>query len=883
MGTLTRRGFIRAGVASAVAPGVVAAVAPAAQSQQESQAKPDSGAANAAPAISPRERLLLDFGWLFRLGDACDQAKDLGFGVEQQFEGGVFSKSGRLTVPSRIRMPEFRPPPDQSGTPFILVTPGHPGPPPETLAKAMEQFGGPSKATFDATGWNRVDLPHDWAVDLPFTNQRALTAHGFKPLGREFPASSIGWYRREFDIPASDKGRRISIEFDGVFRNCMVLFNGFYLGANFSGYAPFRFDVTDFVRCGENNMLVVRVDATLGEGWFYEGAGINRHVWLVKTDTVHVPQWGTYVRSDVRPGAATVSITTQVQNDGEVEKSCRVVSKILDSEGKPVGTASSAVASLEAWSGREFEQQITVSNPALWSLERPHLYTLSTTIEAGETALDRYETPFGIRGFRFDAEKGFFLNSQPVKIKGTCNHQDHAGVGSALPDRIQYYRIERLKEMGSNGYRTSHNPPTPELLDACDRLGMLVMDETRMMSSSREGLSQLERLVRRDRNHPSVVIWSLANEEPEQSTETGARILTSMKRLVRRLDPTRPVTAAMNGGWGRGISAIVDVQGCNYNNVVVDSFHQKFPRQPMVGTETASTVSTRGVYRNDTAKGYVSAYDENYPLWAATAEGWWKIYAERPFLAGGFAWTGFDYRGEPTPYEWPCINSHFGIMDTCGFPKDNYFYYQAWWGSKPVLHLFPHWNWPGKEGQEIEVWAHSNLDSVELFVNGKSLGAQEVQRNSHVAWKANYAPGTIEARGYKGGQQVLSAKRETTLPAAKIVLRPDRAQIAADAEDVSLIAVEVQDQQGRVVPTADNEITFLVSGSGKLIGVGNGDPSSHEPDKGDKRKAFNGLCMAIVQASKQAGELKIEASSPALPAASVSITCEPAQSRPAVA
>ncbi len=507
-------------------------------------------------------------------------------------------------------------------------------------------------------------------------------------------------------------------------------------------------------------------------------------------------------------------------------------------------------------------------------------------MEIEGAAVDTYETEFGIRTVRFDADQGFFLNGKPVKIKGTCNHQDHAGVGAALPDRIQYYRIERLKQMGSNGYRSSHNLPTPELLDACDRLGMLVMDETRMMSSNPEGLSELERLIRRDRNHPSVVIWSLGNEEPEQGSDRGMRIVSTMKRLARRLDPTRVVTVAQNGGWGKGISGVVDVFGCNYHDKDVDGYHRDHPQQPMMGSETASTVSTRGIYANDKVKGYVSAYDVNYPPWATTAENWWSIYDARPFLAGGFAWTGFDYRGEPTPYGWPCINSHFGIMDVCGFPKDNFYYYKAWWtetpGVKPVLHLFPHWNWAGKEGQEIEVWCHSNLERVELFLNGKSVGSQNVTRDKHLMWKVPYAPGVLEARGFKGTAQVMSVKRETTGPAAGVVLRPDRKQISADGEDVSMVTVEVVDAQGRVVPIADNEVAFRVTGSGKLIGVGNGDPSSHESDKAEKRRAFNGLCMAIVQASKTAGDLVAEASSPGLRGASVTIGCRAASVRAAI-
>ncbi len=498
--------------------------------------------------------------------------------------------------------------------------------------------------------------------------------------------------------------------------------------------------------------------------------------------------------------------------------------------------------------------------------------------------LDQCETPFGIRTVRFDADKGFFLNDQPVKIKGTCNHQDHAGVGCALPDRLQYYRIEKLKEMGSNGYRTSHNPPTPELLEACDRLGMVVLDETRMFSASPEGLSQLERMMRRDRNHPCVVFWSTGNEEPLEGSDPGARICASMKRLERRLDPTRLITQPVNEEWGQGLSPVLDVMGFNYHHASeIDAFHKQFPHQPCVGTETASTVSTRGIYLTDKEKGYISAYDVNFPEWASTAEEWWQTYDQRDFLTGGFIWTGFDYRGEPTPYGWPCISSHFGVIDTCGFFKDLAYYYQAWWSGKPMLHLFPHWNWPGKEGQEIDVWCFSSLEKVELFLNGKSLGVQPMEKDSHAAWKVKYTPGTLEARGYEEGRLAMTAKRETTGAPARIVLQPDRAQVHGDGEDVSVVAVSVVDERGRVVPVADNLVTFEVAGSGKLIGVGNGDPSSHEPDKAYQRRAFNGLCAAIVQSQKTAGEIRIRAMSPGLASAVTVIQCEPATPRPAIA
>jgi beta-galactosidase len=781
-----------------------------------------------------RKRLSLDFGWRFHLGHAIDPNKDFGYTGQL-----LFSKTGGMFDASK---PEF-----------------------------------------DDGKWMAVDIPHDWAVALDFKNDPDLDSHGYKPLGRDYPATSVGWYRRAFSVNASDEGRRIWIEFDGVFRDSIAVLNGIYLGRHASGYTPFRYDVSDFLNYGGKNILVVRVDATFGEGWWYEGAGIYRHVWLTKTSPIHVTHNGTFVTSEMSAGIATLNISTEIDNDSESEQSCRVMTKIVDSGGRRVAEAASTPVAILALSRRELRQQITLKNPLRWSLEEPNLYRAITMVEADGNAVDEYETPFGIRTIRFDPDKGFLLNDKPVRIKGTCNHQDFAGVGVALPDRIHFFRVEKLKEMGSNAYRMSHNLPTPALLDACDQLGMLVMDETRMMSSSPEGLEQLETMIRRDRNHPSVIIWSIGNEEDLQGSDTGARIAQSMKRFVRKLDSTRPITEAMNEDWGKGLSAVVDLQGFNYHSAEqMDAFHRQFPTQPTIGSETASTICTRGIYENDKHAGYVSAYDVNIPPWAQLAEYWWPIYAERPWVAGGFAWTGFDYRGEPTPYKWPCINSHFGIMDTCGFPKDNFYYYQAQWTTRPVLHLFPHWNWKGMEGHEIDVWCYSNLEQVELFLNGQTLKRKDVPRYGHVEWKVKYAPGTLRARGFKNGREVLTAKRETTGSPAKLGLIADRRGISADGRDLSIAHLQVLDSQSRLVPIADSPIEFHLSGNGSLIGVGNGNPSSHEADKADRRHAFNGLCMAIVQSTREPGELRLEATSPGLEPAAIVLNSYAAIGHPVV-
>jgi beta-galactosidase len=785
----------------------------------------ESSTPSASPSEPLREHQLLDFDWRFHFGHSFDLQRDFDFGKDQR-----------------------------------------------TFAKAGDRTATAAQLQFDDRAWRQVNLPHDWAVEVPFAagtppaspaeeDQRA--AHGFKAVGRAFPQTSIGWYRRTFEIPASDLGRRITIEFDGVFRDCVVFCNGFVVGRNESGYAPFSVDLTDFIEYGAANVITVRVDATTGEGWFYEGAGIYRHVRLVKTSALHVPKWGVFVRPQLAAGRATLHISTEIVNAGPQSRQCRVQSRVVSPQGIVIGDVASQPTVLEAGDRTTIRQQYTLSDPALWSLEKPQLYRLETRIEENDRTVDATDTTFGARSIEFDARRGFLLNGAAVKLKGTCNHQDHAGVGSAVPDRLLEWRIERLQELGCNAYRTAHHPPAAELLEICDRRGMLVIDETRSMSSDEEALSQLSRLVRRDRNHPCVILWSIGNEEPHQATERGARVARTMKQLVRRLDPSRPCTYAMDQGFGAGVSQVVDVLGFNYRTDQMEAFHQRFPNLPILGSETGSTVCTRGIYRRDDAKGYVPAYDTDHPWWATTAQSWWKYVASRPYIAGGFVWTGFDYRGEPTPFaRWPSISSHFGIMDTCGFPKDNYYYYQAQWRDAPALHLFPHWNW--QPGEPIDVWCHTNLDSVELLLNGRGFGRRTVLRHGHAQWKVNYAPGVLEARGYRDGKLILTAQRETTGAATGIVLEPDRESLHADGRDLSVVTVRIVDDQERIVPDADHEVSFAVRGPAALIGVGNGDPVSHEPDKAERRRAFNGLCMALVQTQRSSGEIVVEASSPGL-------------------
>jgi beta-galactosidase len=714
---------------------------------------------------------------------------------------------------------------------------GHPFDPAQDFDHATGYFSyfakagygdGPAAAKFDDSAWRQLGLPHDWAVEAPFA-ANASPSHGYKAVGRRFPERSVGWYRKSFFIPAADLGRRISVEFDGVFRDSVVWVNGFYLGRQPSGYTGFHYDLTDYLNYGGDNAIAVRVDATMEEGWFYEGAGIYRHVWMTKTSPVHVAHWGTVVTTAMQDDSAEITARATVANEGPAGATFDLEQSVEDAGGRVVASGAVRSVALAAGATGEFPCVLAVPHPQLWSLESPALYRLVTTVRAGDAILDRYETRFGIRTAVFDPDHGFFLNGRRVELKGADNHQDHAGVGVAVPDALQEFRIGRLKEMGCNAYRCSHNPPTPGLLDACDRLGFLVLDENRLMGPSPDQLGQLECMIRRDRNHPSVILWSLGNEEwAIEGNIKGARIAASMQAFAQRLDPTRRITVANSGGWG-GISSVIDVVGYNYiRQSNTDKQHADYPRQPGVGTEESTTRQTRGVYFDDQPSGHLA------PLMDASSGGnmelGWRHYAERQWLAGLFFWTGFDYRGEPNPFDWPQVGSQSGILDLCGFPKDGFYYLKAWWRDEPLVHIFPHWNWPGREGQKIDVWCYSNCNEVELMLNGRSLGAKAMPRNSHLEWPVAYEPGVLEARGSRDGRVIVTGRVETTGKPVRLALTPDRAAIRADGEDVAVFTVSALDERDRLVPTAGNLVRFAATG-GRIIGVGNGDPASHEPDR----------------------------------------------------
>ena len=752
--------------------------------------------------------------------------------------------------------------------------------------------------TFNDEAWRQVDVPHDYVVEGTFSetspDPRAELLkpnwhwlHGFLPVR---PAV----YRKTFTIPVEAKGQRLWLEFDGVCNNSLYWLNGTLIGSQYSGYTRSRFDVTPTANPGGENTLVVQVDPRY-EGWWYEGGGIYRHVRLVAADQVHIVPDGIFVAPAVAdPGDgvqtdAIVEATTEIANTGAAAGDVSVVSEILDAGGTLLAR-DSTVQRLPAGSSLKLTRPIGLPKARLWSPETPYLYTLRSTVTMAGQVVDQVTTRFGVRHIRYDADRGFFLNGRRVQFKGVNMHQDHAGVGVAVPDRLFTWRLERLKEVGCNAIRMAHNPVPPFLLDECDRMGFLVIAENRHFGdiftdqapedTPADDLRDLSALVLRDRNHPSIVLWSICNEQWIGGTPGAARIARAMKQRVRELDPTRPVTAAMNGGFDslQGMIGELDVVGINYNTWAYDPVHQLFPHIPMIASEIASEISTRGVYttgkwedyHGDRERGHISAYSISAGPAGQTVENAWPPVVAREFIGGGFVWAAFDYKGEPRPFGWPVINCHYGFMDICGFPKDSYYYYKSWWTDEPVLHLFPHWNWAGKEGQEIPVWVHSNCDEVELFLNGVSLGRQKVTPLRHVEWKVNYTSGRIVARGVRRGV-ALEAVRETTGAPAAIRLVADRTSLTADDADLAVITVEVIDAQGRIVPTAGNKVSFTLTGPAELIGVGNGDPSSHEPDQADNRSAFNGLAQALVQTTRAAGEIVLQADSPGLTAARLTL------------
>jgi beta-galactosidase len=751
--------------------------------------------------------------------------------------------------------------------------------------------------SFDDSGWRTLNLPHDWSIEGDFSNDYPAS-----PGGGALPGG-IGWYRKKFTVPGSYKNKLIFIDFDGVYQNSEVWINGRYLGKRPYGYISFRYELTPFLSYGdEENVIAVKVDNSMqpNSRW-YTGSGIYRNVWLTITDNLFIDHWGTYITTPVvNRQSATVHINTQIHNAAIHDRQFTLTTTIYNAEGDEVATVSSDGLIIKK-SALGIDQEVTVTKPALWSVENPYLYRAVSTIEWEGTLYDDYETVFGIRYFSFESNRGFLLNGKKVKIRGVCNHHDLGCLGSAINTRALERQLELLKEMGCNGIRTSHNPPAPELLDLCDRMGFIVMDEAfdmwKMQKTSYDYhifwdewyKRDLEDMVLRDRNHPSVFIWSIGNEIQEQWNITGIEMARELAAIVRNIDNTRPVTSACNfTDPSNSIikSGALDLIGYNYHENEFTSFHTRFPGQKFIAAETTSALATRGHYDmpSDSIRVWpvrwdipikgnpdftCSSYDNCHVGWGTTHEATWKIIKEYDYMSGLYIWTGFDYLGEPTPYPWPARSSYFGIIDLAGFPKDAYYLYQSEWTDKPLLHVFPHWNW--KNGDTVDVWVYTNCREVKLLLNDKSLGIKKMMPDElHLVWKVPYAPGKITAVSNTKDKKIIQYIQTAGAP-AKIMLETDRDTISADGRDMAFVTVKITDDKGILVPDAGNLVSFKTSGAGFVAGVDNGNQISHEPFKAAYRKAFNGMCLAVIQSDGNNGEIILTATSEGLQPASVVI------------
>ena len=752
------------------------------------------------------------------------------------------------------------------------------------MANKAGWAGGAFRGEFDDSDWRTLNLPHDWSIEGKFDQSNHVDA-GFLPRG-------IGWYRRHFRLEEADRGKYLALQFDGVATHCVVAINGHILHRNFCGYTSFTVDFSDVANFGDDlNVVSVRVDATPIEGWWYEGAGIYRDVTLIKAAAFHIRTDGVFVRPRKGSGDEWLTeIETELVNDSFVEQTCSLQWTIEDDAGQVVAWQN-VTATIPAREALLVDGSIKILNPKLWSLENPQLYCLKSVVSIHGVGIDDAVTQFGYRTIQFDPDKGFLLNDQPTKLKGTCNHQDHAGVGVAVPASIEKFRIRRLLEMGTNAYRSAHNPPSSSLLDACDRLGMLVMDENRNFGSSPEHLAQLQSMVRRDRNHPCIVLWSICNEEAIQGTAAGGHIARAMQQVVQRLDNSRPVTAAVSGGIlnENGIGGVVEVMGINYQLAYHDQYHAKYPQIPLLAAETHCVLSTRGTYETRGDEYFFASSDSDVAPWGASARQTWAHVSARPFVAGLFAWTGFDYRGEPTPHAWPCVNTHYGMMDMCGFAKDAFYLNKAFMATESFVHLSPHWNWAGREGELIRVTVSTNCAEVELFVNEHSFDRRSAGQERMVTWDVPYEPGQVKAIGFATGgtQQVAVESVETSGAAVGLGLEIhpalDASSIPADGRFAIPVTVYAVDAEGNRVPTADHFVTFAVKGQATILGVGNGNPICHEPDKATSRSLFHGLAQVILQTTNVAGEIELTATADGLSLTTLQIQSTAAEAQSVVA
>jgi len=755
---------------------------------------------------------------------------------------------------------------------------------------------------FNDAKWRKLTLPHDWSIEGTFDEKNPA-----KPEGGGLP-TGIGWYRKEFIAPANFKNRLINIEFDGVYKDSEVWVNGQYLGKRPYGYISFAYEISKFLKEGKN-IIAVKVDnSAQPDSRWYSGSGIYRNVWLTSTAKIAIEHWGTNVESTVvdiekGTGTAMLSIHNRLKNASGLPQAVNIVNTILDPEGKLVLKKESPQVNIDTI-GRNVLADIHISKAKLWSVDEPKQYKLITEIVQNKVVIDKKETLFGIRDARFDAKYGFYLNDQHLKIQGVCLHHDLGALGSAVNVRAMERQLEIMKAMGVNAIRTAHNPPAPEFLDLCDKMGFLVMDEAFDMWAKKKTKNDfhlnfpewhkrdLEDMIKRDRNHPSIILWSIGNEIREQFDSTGIAITKELVGIVKNLDKSRPVISALTETDAKKNfiyqANALDIYGLNYNHKLYKDFPKNYPGVKFLATETTSALETRGFY--DTADSIrrwprdgktkftegnkdwsASAYDNVSAYWGSTHEETLKEAKKYDHVSGIFVWTGFDYLGEPLPYPWPARSSYFGIVDLAGFPKDSYYLYQSEWTNKPVLHLLPHWNWT--KGKSVEVWAYYNhADEVELYLNGKSLGKKSKQGDDlHVQWNVNYESGTLKAVSRKNGKEILISEVKTAGAPAKIELFADRKNIKADGTDLSYVTVRVLDKDGNLVPNADNLVNFKIEGNGFIAGVDNGFQASLEPFKANYRKAFHGLCLAILQSTEKAGTVKLTATSKGLVSSSITI------------
>lgn len=720
---------------------------------------------------------------------------------------------------------------------------------------------GAAAPVYDDSSWRTLDLPHDWAIEGRIDSTANLS-QGYYHRG-------FGWYRRKFRLAPEDKGKHIELQFDGIATHATIWVNGTVLHRNWCGYTSMYIDITPYATYGDDlNTVAVRVDAEAQEGWWYEGAGIYCHTWLVKRSALHIPTDGVFAHPVKREdGSWEIPAEVTLYNSGKKSADSEVEVTLLTPDGEEVA-AQIARVQVDALQQVTANLKLSVNNPQLWSPDSPVLYKVRTIVRQNGTVTDEVETACGFRTIRFDADTGFWLNGKNLKLKGVCCHQDHAGVGVAMPDAMWEFRLRKLKEMGVNAFRAVHNPMSKEFMQACDSMGIMVLDENRLFNTSPEYVRQLEWLVRRDRNCPSVILWSVFNEEPMQGSENGYEMVRRMSAVVKQLDTTRPVTAAMNGGFFSeyNVSMAVDVAGFNYQIHAYDRFHAQTPRLPLTSSEDGSAIMVRGEYVTDRSRHVLDSYDTQSVGWGATHRKAWRAVAERPWMAGCFYWTGFDYHGEPTPFAWPSASSFFGIMDLCGFPKSAYYLHQAQWRKdKPVLELIPHWNWPEDSiGKPVKVMAFSNLDRVKLLLNGKLVSEQKVDSFEMNTWHVPYAPGKLEVVGYRNRKVAARAQVETTGKPVALRLQPYRTSLSGDGRDAMPVTVEALDWKGRPVPTANLKVTFAVEGPVRIIGLGNGDPNCHEAEKGNSRSLFNGLAQVILQADEAVGEAVLTATASGL-------------------